>query len=433
MKQSAAPSKNTNLASYLVAVIFVILPFHAFLTTWAGSNFGHFDLLRIIKELLMVPLGLYAAALLLKNKTLLANFKASWLTRLIVAYSLLFFWAALLTLWQGQVSQKAVIYSLIVNLRFLWFFGLVWVVASLDPWISKYWQKIVLIPAAIVVGFGLSQKFVLPNDFLRHFGYGPSTIDAVQTVDQKLGFQRLQSTLRGANPFGAYLVIVITTVTAYLRKGWYMKIFLAAAIVALFFTYSRSAWLGVIVAVGFLVWQSVDSKRLRRNIVVGAIIVGLLTVGSIWILRDNDTVQNAIFHSDESSVSAVSSNQQRFASLSSATKDVWSQPLGGGPGSAGPASFHNSINPPKIAENYFLQIGQEVGWLGVGLFIAINGLVAIALWRRSTPLARVLLASLVGITIINLLSHAWADDTMSLLWWGLAGVALASPAILKKS
>jgi hypothetical protein len=24
-----------------------------------------------------------------------------------------------------------------------------------------------------------------------------------------------------------------------------------------------------------------------------------------------------------------------------------------------------------------------------------------------------------------MLSHAWADDTISLLWWGLAGVAVA--------
>jgi hypothetical protein len=40
------------------------------------------------------------------------------------------------------------------------------------------------------------------------------------------------------------------------------------------------------------------------------------------------------------------------------------------------------------------------------------------------------LASLIGISVINLVSHAWMDDTLSLLWWGLAGIALA-PAIIK--
>jgi O-antigen ligase len=85
----------------------------------------------------------------------------------------------------------------------------------------------------------------------------------------------------------------------------------------------------------------------------------------------------------------------------------------------------------RIAENYYLQIAQETGWLGLGLFLAI--LIAVG-WelakRRRRALAVMLLASLVGISVVNVLSHAWADDTLSLLWWGLAGIALV-PAILK--
>jgi hypothetical protein len=60
------------------------------------------------------------------------------------------------------------------------------------------------------------------------------------------------------------------------------------------------------------------------------------------------------------------------------------------------------------------------------IFIAINVLVALELWaRKNELLAQILLASLVGITFVNMLSHAWTDDTLSLLWWGLAGIALA--------
>jgi hypothetical protein len=40
-------------------------------------------------------------------------------------------------------------------------------------------------------------------------------------------------------------------------------------------------------------------------------------------------------------------------------------------------------------------------------------------------LPQILLASLAGITFVNLLSHAWTDDTLAYLWWGLAGIALA--------
>jgi O-antigen ligase len=101
------------------------------------------------------------------------------------------------------------------------------------------------------------------------------------------------------------------------------------------------------------------------------------------------------------------------------------EPLGRGVGTAGPASVYNNNNV-RISENYFLQVAQETGWAGLILFIAINYLIVCELWRRRNEvLARILLASLAGITFINLLSHAWTDDTLAYLWWGLTGIALA--------
>ncbi len=47
-------------------------------------------------------------------------------------------------------------------------------------------------------------------------------------------------------------------------------------------------------------------------------------------------------------------------------------------------------------------------------------------WRlygwRADPLALGLLASLAGISAVALLQHAWADDTIAYMWWGLAGL-----------
>ena len=104
------------------------------------------------------------------------------------------------------------------------------------------------------------------------------------------------------------------------------------------------------------------------------------------------------------------------------------RPLGAGTGTAGPASVYND-HPARIAENYYIQIGQEAGVIGLALFVAINLLVAGRLWhRRGQLLPDVLLASLIGISLVNLLSHAWTDDTISYVWWGLAGAALALPA-----
>jgi len=47
-------------------------------------------------------------------------------------------------------------------------------------------------------------------------------------------------------------------------------------------------------------------------------------------------------------------------------------------------------------------------------------------------LALSVLASGIGIAVASLFLPVWADDTVSIVWWGLAGVALATPMIKKK-
>jgi len=89
----------------------------------------------------------------------------------------------------------------------------------------------------------------------------------------------------------------------------------------------------------------------------------------------------------------------------------------GGVGTAGPASVYNPKRI-RIAEDYYIQIGQETGIVGLGLFLAINICVGYRLWeRRSDALALGLFASFLGLVIVNLFSHAWADPTLAYLWW----------------
>ncbi|MGZ6004876.1 MAG: hypothetical protein ACXWLH_01870, partial [Candidatus Saccharimonadales bacterium] len=70
--------------------------------------------------------------------------------------------------------------------------------------------------------------------------------------------------------------------------------------------------------------------------------------------------------------------------------------------------------------------------IGLGLFVAINLYLAKLLWRSEDWLAKSLLAILLGLTIVNCLSHAWADDTLAYIFWGLAGIALAPSVIMNK-
>ena len=100
-------------------------------------------------------------------------------------------------------------------------------------------------------------------------------------------------------------------------------------------------------------------------------------------------------------------------------------PWGGGIGSAGPASVRNDLASPRIAENHYLQTAQELGWIGLVVLLGLLVTVGRYLWRvRADDLALLLVASLVGLSFINLVSHAWADDTLMILWWVLCGVVV---------
>jgi O-antigen ligase len=174
---------------------------------------------------------------------------------------------------------------------------------------------------------------------------------------------------------------------------------------------------------------TIKRAHTRRRILLAVLVSALVGVLAVIGLRHNQVVQNTVFHSDNTSVSTESSNAGRARSQQAALEEVLHEPFGRGPGTAGPASTRNN-QPVRIAENYYLQIAQETGWLGLLLLLGIVWLTGLQLWRnRKDELCRVLLASLVGLSFVNLLSHAWADDTLGLMWWGLAGIALA-PGIL---
>jgi len=428
MRSSTTVSKLAERLSWLVAIILAILPFHAILTTWAGSNFGHLDLWRIWKDILLILMIPPALWLVRRSSELKKWLARSWIVRLFGIYVLIHLLLGGWALANHQVNKTALIYALIINLRFIGFFILCVAVASQSDFLRRHWSKILLVPAGAVVIFGLVQKLFLSYDFLRHFGYGKNTIPAYQTVDSNLDYRRIQSTLRGANPLGAYLVLIIPALWLSRDGSWKQaKKWLAvtAAVLVLFFTYSRSAEIGAALALGLLVWWGIGKKISGRQIITLLLALVILASGSLYFFRNSQPLQDTLFHTSNSSMSTRSSNADRLQSIKNSVHDVIHQPLGRGPGTAGPASFRNN-QPPRIAESYFLQIGQEVGTVGMALFIAINLLVAKELWaRRNDQLAKILLASLVGITFVNLLSHAWTDDTLSYLWWSLAGIVIA--------
>ncbi len=409
-------------------IILLLLPFHAFLTVWGSSLLGHYTALRLWKEALLLLCSLGVLFLLAFDHKIRSHTVTRRLVWLIIIYITLNMAWGLLALNQHDVTSKALGYGLIINLRFLIFFLVTWAATLRLTRLRSHWQWLVLAPAVVVVTIGLLQILVLPHDFLRHFGYGSDTIPAVETVNNNPHYVRIASTLRGANPLGAYLIIPISLVTVLmLRKtrNWRYAAFLTAAGIVLFFTYSRSALVGTVLSIVVLLLMSRLSHQAQRLTV--AIFVALTVIaGSLALaLRHNTHFENFVFHTQTHSAVRTTSDKDHLTAVQTGIQDLWEHGLGRGPGTAGPASYYNTGHPERIAENYFVQIGQEIGWLGLALFLLINGGVGYLLWsRRADSLALSLFASLIGLTLVNMFSHAWADDTLAYIWWGLAGIAM---------
>jgi hypothetical protein len=425
-----------------IAIILLLTPFHAFLTVWGASLVGHYTLLRLWKELLLVPLGFGALWLVWRDHRLRQEAVKSWLLRCMLAFALLQLLLGGVALAHHTVNHRALAEGLIIDVRLVSIFFVAWVAAAHVQALNQHWRKFVLIPAIIVVVFGLLQAVVLPANFLGHFGYGPHTITPYETVDQNAQFVRVQSTLRGANPLGAYLVLVLAAIGTLVTRKWQKsrkQFFSITAlglitVVVLYFSYSRSAYVGAFLALFVLIWVGVKRPCLKRVVLATVVTLCVLVGGSVVLLRHDVGIEDTFFHSSQLSHSPQSSNQDRTSGLERGVRDILHNPLGSGPGTAGPASEQNS-QPARIAENFFIQIGQETGWLGLGLFLVINVLLFRGLWARryeQDHLALTLLASLIGLSFVNVLSHAWADDTLAYVWWGLAGIALA-PIIQTKA
>ncbi len=415
----------------------MLVPFQGFLTVFGYKLVGHYTLLRLWDEILLAICTLGVMYLFLTDEKIRFNTLYKRLIWLILGYIALSVVLDIFSYHSHTVTKKAIAYGLTVNLRYLVFFLVTWSVALRLGRLKKNWHWLVIYPAIAVLVFGLLQIFVFPRDFLKHFGYGPNTIPVIQTINNNSKYIRFGSTLRGANPLGAYLILPISMLAVLLsrpKRSLKQALMMLGAIVVLFYSFSRSAWIGVVLSVVTVILTSKLPKKVKKSIELAG--VGLVVIAAVLAvsLHSNTKFQNFVLHTQTHSKVKTTSDSGHIAALKDGIKDAVKHPLGEGPGSAGPASVYNN-GKTKISENYFVQIAQETGVLGLIIFIFLNIGVGYSLWlKREDPLALSLFASLIGITFVNLLSHAWTDDTLAFLWWGLAGVAMApSKPIIKRS
>ena len=414
----------------ILIVLFGVM-IHAPLSVGLGQLWPQQALLfKAWKEVLLGVL-LIIGLMLISQRKLWPQLAHDRLIQLTAAYGLLH----LILIPLSNQGWPSIIAGLLIDMRFVLFFVLCYMAVKLEPRAMSRMIKVFLVGAGIVVGFGLLQITILPDDILRTIGYSKATIAPYGTIDKNPDFVRINSTLRGPNPLGAFCVIVISLLGAYFaamrRKLSYRQkttIIAAAAMSAavLFASYSRSAYLALVVAFGLLA-ASIVTIRWSRRVVLGGLIAAYIAIVGVMGLQSSDWYQNVVLHEDPQSSVVKKSNSEHVRSLEVSTARAVQQPLGGGIGSTGSASLYDTTQSGTVVENYYLFVMHETGWLGGGMFVAIVMMTQWRLWqRRSHWMALGLFASGMGLAVIALLLPVWADDTIALVWWGLAGAIIGS-------
>lgn len=415
---------------YLVvlAIIFGGIVLQAPISVGLGTLFPHYDLLikswaevlmivaavmvffilrsrhqtAILQEPLMIGLGIYTALHLL---------------------SLAFF----------DGSIESTVAGLAIDLRYILFFALLYIAVRLYPDYKSIFIKVGVVGAFVVTIFSLLQVFVLPPDILKYIGYSIHTIAPYLTVDQNHAFIRINSTLRGPNPLGAYMVIVLALLIAFWQRGTNRTfkhplvpglVIGIGALVGIWVSYSRSALIGAGIAVGIVLAVTVLSKMSRRAWITSGIVV-LIVIGGFFSFTSSTFLSNVLLHSNPSQGNNINSDQGHLSSLQDGIALAAVEPFGAGVGSTGSASLYTK--KPLIIENQYLFVTHEVGWLGLAFFIIIFIGILSRLWqRRADWFALGIFASGIGIAVIGLFLPVWADDTVSIIWWGLAALALGA-------
>jgi hypothetical protein len=419
----------SKLPERILAVILLVIAggivIHAPLTVWLGTIWPAYDdVIKAWKELLMGVALLMLLIVAARRKMI-----ESFLDDRLIQLSLVFAGLHLVMMAVFHNGLQASGSGILIDLRFILYFVLVYCTIELLPEYRRAFIVVITSGAVVILGFALLQLFVLPRDVLAHIGYSKATIAPYLTVDQNPDYIRINSTLRGPNPLGAYCVIIMSSILAYAvtygRKLGRRKLYglgLAAMItgIVLGASYSRSSLIGLVVAV-VVVIGAVVSVKARKQLGIVALIVAIGVAAVLVLGRTNPVISNVIWHDNPTGGSSVDSNQGHAESLADGANRMLRQPLGAGVGSTGSASLEG--NNPLIIENQYLFVAHEVGWLGMAVFIWLFIETMRRLWsRRASALALGVFASGCGLAAIGLLLPVWTDDTVSTIWWGLAAV-----------
>lgn len=350
-----------------------------------------------------------------------------------VNVAVVFFVIALL--W-GVVNSLAVASSLkqvLVHSSFiLFYFVLINVIKTKKQWFALI--KVFIFSAFIVAVYGLIQNF---------FGVSStdSWIDEEMFGDIKL---RVYSFFDNPNVLGEFLVLTIPVAVALMwnkvreEHRVIFAVMLMCMVGCMIFTWSRGAWLGMLIAVAlFLVISD------KRWIVVG--ILGVLLIPIVLYITDNMAIIERFVSIGNTADTSTAYRVSIWQASTNMIGDFWLSGIG--IGSDAYTTIYPSYALPgaKFAlhsHNLYLQFMVETGIIGiVSLLAVLLGYVRTVLASsvvkqiKKSDIAKILVAlgvGFIGFMFQGLTDYVWYNYKILMIFWIVIALGVSGASILKK-
>ncbi len=290
------------------------------------------------------------------------------------------------------------------------------------------WMMLGLVPGSLVITGVAIFEFLAPNTAAHLISqYGLNGLETVRSRSISGVDLPRASALIGDLALSFYQMVLIALAAALYfqssgRRRVLSGLFLLAMVATLVATLTRSAILtsGVVI-----VLTGVITRRFGQLMLTALVAAILGAMAFIVAGARFDVVQRLTSLGDASTL-----GHER--ALRRSLDIIQGSPFGLGLGTAGTISQRQLGNLAITNENWYLQIGTEMGVIAAVLFLVIVGVVAWHgfatyfrvhdVWLRALALG--VASGAVGFLILGNLLHAWENTILSMLFFMLAGVVV---------
>ena len=234
---------------------------------------------------------------------------------------------------------------------------------------------------------------------------------------------QLRSLTPGPNPLGTLMTVLAAVTVLMVSNKWWRYGLLTATGLTSGMTYARSAWLGAATMGSGTFFQGLGMKRFK----LWPVILGLsmLTGIALGAVRYQTPIADIFFHGE----STEQHQEAAVQAAESGARNTTPTLIGYGIGTTGPVVLDTPIASdkkyPKISESWYIQLVQEIGLIGLALYLWFYMAVLRAIFKKDR--SNIIGWLGVGLAINAIFLHVWSSDmNVNLMFWTLAGLSLFS-------